>query len=139
MNQTPQEKVEKELGFRYSQREDNWFQLMIHQPDGSWMPWDDEVPPHSYPVKAFQLCLHLQEEVDRLIKERDLAVVHDTQPYPTAFAYEATCKALEESKLRISDLERERRELAEWFFSKSPKKSLEEIRKMCEEILKDSK
>ena len=38
----------------------------------------------------------LLADIDRLTQERDLAVAHDRQPYPTAAAYEAVCAALHE-------------------------------------------
>jgi hypothetical protein len=34
-------------------------------------------------------------ELEAARHERDLAIAHDRQPYPTAAAYEATCRALE--------------------------------------------
>jgi hypothetical protein len=34
----------------------------------------------------------------RLAKERDLAIVHDAQPYPTAEAYERVCEVLNKTK-----------------------------------------
>ena len=34
------------------------------------------------------------ERVEQLIAERDLAIAHDTQPYPTAWAYKQACEAL---------------------------------------------
>jgi hypothetical protein len=37
-------------------------------------------------------------EVEELRRERDLALAHDTQPYPTADAYEKVCAALEKAK-----------------------------------------
>jgi hypothetical protein len=37
----------------------------------------------------------LQERVRELERERNLAVAHDRQPYPTAAAYEAVCKSLD--------------------------------------------
>jgi len=42
-------------------------------------------------------------EVDRLTDERDLAVAHDRQPYPTAWAYEQACRALADAR---ADVER---------------------------------
>lgn len=39
--------------------------------------------------------------VGQLQRERDLAVAHDTQPYPTAWAYEQTCKVLNEKREQI--------------------------------------
>ncbi len=40
----------------------------------------------------------LKEANMELERERDLAIAHDTQPYPTASAYEAVCAALEKHK-----------------------------------------
>ncbi|MCU1671056.1 MAG: hypothetical protein JWP40_3983 [Blastococcus sp.] len=50
----------------------------------------------------------LRDEVARLTRERDLAVAHDTQPYPTADAYEQACKALETHRRRGDQAEAER-------------------------------
>ncbi|WP_435111639.1 hypothetical protein [Nocardiopsis synnemataformans] len=48
--------------------------------------------------------------IDRLITQRDLALAHDRQPYPTAEAYERTCQALSAQRERAeraeADLER---------------------------------
>ena len=38
-------------------------------------------------------------------RERDLARAHDSQPYPTAEAYEKVCAALEKAKARVAALE----------------------------------
>lgn len=46
-----------------------------------------------------------EAEMDRLMTERDLAVAHDTQPYPTAWAYEQACKALEDQRTRADAAE----------------------------------
>jgi len=43
-------------------------------------------------------------EADR--RERDLAIAHDRQPYPTASAYELVCAALTKAKARIEALEK---------------------------------
>jgi hypothetical protein len=37
---------------------------------------------------------HLGAELQATRRERDLAVAHDSQPYPTAAAYEQVCRAL---------------------------------------------
>lgn len=42
-----------------------------------------------------------------LVRERDLAIAHDTQPYPTADAYDKVCAANEKQRLRIAELEAE--------------------------------
>ena len=38
-------------------------------------------------------CDQRREEIARLTEDRDLAIVHDRQPYPTADAYERVCVA----------------------------------------------
>ncbi len=45
--------------------------------------------------------------IRKLESERDLAIAHDTQPYPTAWAYEQTCKALHAQRERAEKAERE--------------------------------
>ena len=42
-------------------------------------------------------------EIEGLKTERDLAVAHDSQSYPTAQAYELTCKLLSKAKAYIAD------------------------------------
>jgi hypothetical protein len=46
-------------------------------------------------------CNDLDAELQRTRKERDLAVAHDRQPYPTAWAYEQACRALRDKQARI--------------------------------------
>lgn len=53
----------------------------------------------------------LREQLARAIHERDLAVAHDRQPYPTAEAYEKVCAALNEHKERLAQVEKERTRL----------------------------
>jgi hypothetical protein len=40
----------------------------------------------------------LEARERELVKERDLAIAHDRQPYPTAEAYEAACAALSKTR-----------------------------------------
>lgn len=47
-------------------------------------------------------------EVARLTRERDLAIAHDTQPYPTAHAYERVCEVLAERDREVARLRAER-------------------------------
>jgi hypothetical protein len=57
----------------------------------------------------------VKPQLRRLRWERDLAVAHDRQPYPTAWAYEQACKALEQHRQRADKAEASRdavRELA---------------------------
>lgn len=51
------------------------------------------------------------DELAALRAERDLAVAHDRQPYPTAWAYDQACKALREQRERAGNAE-QRVELA---------------------------
>lgn len=53
---------------------------------------------HTHPDVADLLGL-----IDRLAQQRDLAIAHDRQPYPTAHAYEQTCRALEAQRRRAQD------------------------------------
>lgn len=60
----------------------------------------------------------LRGENAQLTRERDLAIAHDTQPYPTAWAYEQACRVMHEAKAerdaaeaRAARAEQERDEL----------------------------
>lgn len=44
-------------------------------------------------------------ELERLREERDQAIAHDRQPYPTAWAYEQACKALHSWRERAETAE----------------------------------
>lgn len=44
-------------------------------------------------------------QMDKLREERDLAIAHDRQPYPTAWAYEQACKALNKWRERAEQAE----------------------------------
>ena len=50
---------------------------------------------------------NLVKENERLKRERDLAIAHDTQPYPTAEAYEKVCAANEDKRNIIERLQSE--------------------------------
>jgi hypothetical protein len=41
-------------------------------------------------------CAEWRAERDEARRERDLAIAHDTQPYPTAWAYEQACRVMRE-------------------------------------------
>jgi hypothetical protein len=43
----------------------------------------------------------LKGELAEAKRERDLAIAHDHQPYPTAFAYEKVCEVLEKCKAAL--------------------------------------
>jgi hypothetical protein len=46
-----------------------------------------------------------RERIVELEEERDLAIAHDRQPYPTAWAYEQACEALERHRERADKAE----------------------------------
>lgn len=50
----------------------------------------------------------LRAETVRLTEERDLAIAHDRQPYPTQWAYDQACTALENHRQRADKAETER-------------------------------
>jgi len=47
----------------------------------------------------------LISRIKRLGEQLRLAIEHDLQPYPTAYAYEKVCEALHEKEARIKELE----------------------------------
>lgn len=49
----------------------------------------------------------LTTERDEARRERDLAIAHDRQPYPTAWAYEQACRVRDEARARASAAEAE--------------------------------
>ena len=63
--------------------------------------WNDEV--HGLVRENSKLLEHidsLERELAQAKKDRDLALAHDTQPYPTAYAYEQACRALKRRRKR---------------------------------------
>jgi hypothetical protein len=54
----------------------------------------------------------LLAEVDRLTEERDMAIAHDTQPYPTAWAYEQACRVRDEARSEVARLAAENAQYA---------------------------
>ncbi|MCO6011443.1 hypothetical protein NE236_41490 [Actinoallomurus purpureus] len=58
--------------------------------------------------RAEQEAERLRGELATAREERDLAIAHDRQPYPTAWAYEQACKALETQRQRAEQAEAER-------------------------------
>jgi hypothetical protein len=50
----------------------------------------------------------LWPEIEWLTEERDLAIAHDRQPYPTQWAYDQAVAALEKHRSRADQAERER-------------------------------
>ena len=53
---------------------------------------------------AGELLAAKDTKIAELTRERDLAITHDRQPYPTAWAYEQACKALHERDEEIDRL-----------------------------------
>lgn len=53
-------------------------------------------------AQAADAITTLRSERDALVKERDLAIAHDRQPYPTAHAYEQACKSLREAQADLA-------------------------------------
>jgi hypothetical protein len=63
-------------------------------------------------VANAEFIAHAHQDIPRLIsrvreaeRERDLAVAHDRQPYPTAYAYEKVCAALNKTKAALAEKE----------------------------------
>jgi hypothetical protein len=56
-----------------------------------------------------------QSENAKLREERDLAIAHDTQPYPTSWAYEQVCKSLTVAKAEKAEAVKVAREAREAF------------------------
>lgn len=80
----------------------NWSPKRTHDP-GCPAIADDESD-YAYLLDA-GLCAcgadlfnRMREAIPTLIRERDLAVAHDRQPYPTAWAYEQACRVRDETR-----------------------------------------
>ena len=56
----------------------------------------------------------LIEYARKMKKERDLALAHDTQPYPTAEAYEKVCQLLKQSKIQLTAKDKQIEGLKKW-------------------------
>lgn len=54
------------------------------------------------PGTASNTIRALLAHIKAVEQERDLAIAHDRQPYPTAEAYETVCKALESAKEKLA-------------------------------------
>jgi hypothetical protein len=52
---------------------------------------------------AHELAMAAQDLMVELTKQRDLAIAHDRQPYPTADAYEKVCAALHKKEGELHD------------------------------------
>ena len=107
---------------RSQPNEDDWSGLMSDE--AGTMPGVDAVPAPVSGYYAAEIVARLEAtraeqeriaqerdnavaEVEALKAERDLAVAHDRQPYPTADAYEAACRALEKHRARADTAEAE--------------------------------
>jgi len=69
------------------------------------------------------------DEAARVRRERDEAIAHDRQPYPTAWAYEQACKALEKHRAAAAAARAERDAIAA---------TLDDLRRMMEELAKNA-
>jgi len=48
--------------------------------------------------------LKLSEKIKECERDRDLAIAHDSQDYPTVFAYEQVCKTLHKKEEDLKEL-----------------------------------
>ena len=69
---------------------------------GARHPHEPEIPPALDSEGRCLICL-LSSELAAAIRERDLAIAHDRQPYPTAEAYEKVCAALAAAKALVKE------------------------------------
>jgi len=56
-------------------------------------------------AEADERIAALESKLRTVERERDLAIAHDRQPYPTAAAYEAACEALNATKSKLREAE----------------------------------
>ena len=87
-------------------------------PNGERKPWFESIEDfYSLYLAARNdapaLVADLLAKNRRLQEERDLAVAHDSQPYPTAEAYEKVCALLEAAKVEVRRLRKARALLRE--------------------------
>ena len=67
---------------------------------------EDPAGLEGYWEKAYwEMVPRLLVALDKTVRERDLAVAHDRQPYPTAWAYEKACAARESWQHRAIEAE----------------------------------
>lgn len=74
----------------------------ISDADNHWCMYQEGIDPKELARAALAV---VQPELDKLTEERDQAIAHDRQPYPTAWAYEQACKALETHRTRADAAE----------------------------------
>lgn len=74
-------------------RRDRYAAAMARR-DGDTWPTEYLGDEHDYRRRADAVMAVADAEQAELRRERDLAVAHDRQPYPTAWAYEQACDAL---------------------------------------------
>lgn len=81
----------------------------------------------------------LTQQRDEAVRERDLAIAHDRQPYPTADAYEKACKALHQKTGRINELAAVvaacRESFAPYLNAISPHPDLRDLANQCDAAL----
>lgn len=76
-----------------AERRDRYAAAMAKRDGDSW-PTQYEGDEVDYRRRAAAAITVADAEQAELRRERDLAITHDRQPYPTAWAYEQACKAL---------------------------------------------
>ncbi|MEE4546478.1 hypothetical protein V2S66_31500 [Streptomyces sp. V4-01] len=69
----------------------------IRDADGHWCMYQEGIDAEALAKAALAV---MQPDLDKLTEERDLAVAHDQQPYPTAWAYDQACKAVRKHRDR---------------------------------------
>ncbi|MET8475398.1 hypothetical protein ABZY90_19720 [Streptomyces sp. NPDC006422] len=74
-------------------RRDRYAAAMARR-DGHTWPTEFEDDERDYRRRADAAIAVADQEQAELRRERDLAIAHDRQPYPTAWAYEQACAAL---------------------------------------------
>lgn len=78
-----------------------------------------------------QYVTELLAEVERLTEERDQAIAHDRQPYPTQWAYDQACEALEKHRQRADKAEAERDRLRAALEAATVAESLRDLSKVA--------
>lgn len=67
------------------------------------------------------------ERIEQLVEERDLAIAHDRQPYPTADAYKRVCEAYHKAKETIKQLEAKKKDCKDCVPLNKRKKEFEKL------------
>ena len=133
LNQTP--KSEPLIGYvvieDYEEGMGHWDGSIAYpNPEGANLYWQKPEP--FIQKSAFDA---LQSELETVKRERDLAINHDRQPYPTAFAYEQACKVIKSLRTQLADVELKKSQLAD-----IANKTIDEltIERQANKILRDA-